>query len=349
VRLGLYLSRVLALRILAAAAVLVALGLSLDLIRSADALIVEGGAGALAHYALLRAPAMAAQVLPLSVLVGGVTGFLGLGGRAELTVMRAAGQSVFRILARLLPLAAVLGLGHHLLIDRGIPWSERALGEAYGEIAEVRTPEEGARVAGRIGGAVVIGRLASRDGATLAPLTVYALDDAGQVTGRIDAAGARFRGDHWQLSGVHRVGETPGSETLERIWATALAPATVLAMAGSEAAATSGEAAAALEGLAVATRSTGYYLTRIAKSHVAFVVPAIMLLLAAFASFKGPRGAAGLGMAVTGTVLGLGFVMLDGIFGSLGQTGILGPAVAAWTPAALFAIAGAWLLLLNEG
>jgi lipopolysaccharide export system permease protein len=347
-RLGLYLSRLLAWRILAAAGVLVGLGLSLDLIRSADALVVQGGAGALAHYALLRAPAMAAQILPLAVLVGGVTGFLALGRRAELTVMRAAGQSVFRLLARLVPLAAAFGLAQHLLVDRGIAWSERALGQSYGEIAELRTPQPGARVAGRIEGAVVIGRLASRDGAALAPLTVYALDAGGQVTGRVEAADARYQDGRWRLSGVRRVGEMPGSATLDLLWQTALAPATVLAMAGSEATATAGEAAAALQGLALATRSAGYYATRIAQSHVAFVLPAVMLLLAGFAAFKGPRGTAGIGMAVAGTVLGLCLVMLDGIFGSLGQMGILGPAVAAWTPAALFAIAGSWILLLKE-
>lgn len=347
-RLGLYLSRTLAVRILGAALVLVALGISLDLIRSADALIVEGGAGALAHYAILRAPAMTAQILPLAVLVGGVTGFFALGRRAELTVMRAAGQSVFRLLARLLPLAVALGVAQHLLIDRGIAWSERALAEAYGEIAELGIPKEGARVAGRIDGAVVIGRLASRDGAMLAPLTVYALDDDGQLTGRIEAAEARFREGGWQLGDVRRVGESPGPATLDRIWQTALAPSTVLAMAGGTTTATSGEAAAALQGLALATRSTGYYATRIARSHVAFVLPAIMLLFAAFASFKGPRGPAGLGMAVSGTVLGLGFMMVDGIFGSLGQMGILGPSVAAWTPSLLFAIAGSWVLLLKE-
>jgi lipopolysaccharide export system permease protein len=347
-RLGLYLSRLLLLRIVAAAGVLVGLGLSLDLIRSADALVMAGGAGALAHYALLRAPAIAAQVLPLAVLVGGVTGFLALGRRAELTVMRAAGQSVFRLLARLLPLAVALGLVQHLLIDRGTPWSERKLAEAYGEIAELDIPDKGARVAGRIDGAVVIGRLASRDGAMLAPLTIYGLDAEGQVTGRIEAAEAHYRSDHWELAGVRRVGEMPGRTTLDFLWETALAPATVLAMAGGEAAATSGEATAALQGLAVATRSIGYYTTRIARSKVAYVVPAIMLLFAAFASFKGPRGSAGLGMAVAGTVLGLCFVLLDGIFGSLGQLGILGPAVAAWTPAALFTIAGSWILLLKE-
>jgi lipopolysaccharide export system permease protein len=347
-RLGRYLSIMLAMRILAAAAILLGLGLSLDLIRSADALILEAGAAALAHYAVLRAPAIAAHVLPIAVLVGGVICFLALGRRGELTVMRAAGQSVFRLILRLLPLVATLGLAQHLLIDRGIAWSERALGEAYGEIAELGMPKEGARVAGRIEGAVVIGRLASRDGDVLAPLAVYALDADGQVTGWIEAADARFQRDHWDLSGVRRVGGMQGSGAPDLLWQTALAPATVLAMAGGGTTATSGEAAAALAGLALAVRSQGYYATRIAQSHSAFIVPAIMLVFAAFASFTGPRGPGGIGMAAAGTALGFAFVIVDGVFGSLGQMGIIAPSAAAWAPAALFAIAGSWMLLLKE-
>lgn len=346
--LGGYLTKVLGLRIFAAVIVLLALGLSLDLIKAADSLVVEGGAPALMHYSLLRAPAIGAQILPLSVLVGGMVGFLALGRRSELTVLRAAGQSVFRLLLRLLPLAAGLGLAQHLLIDQGIPWSERALGDAYGEIADLPVPPEGARVAGRIEGAVIIGRLARRDGTALAPLTLYALNAKGQVTGAIEAQHARFNSGQWHLREVRRIGETPARDTLSLLSHRTLSPATVLAMAGSEASATAGEAAAAIAGHTVATRSMDYYATRIAQSRAAFAVPAVMLLFATFASFKGPRGSAGLGIAAIGTVLGLGFLIVDGIFASLGKLGIFPAEIAAWAAAVLFATAGIWVLLMKE-
>lgn len=146
-KLTLYLSRVIASHVLAAVLVLLVLGLSLDLIQAADELVEAGGAGALLHYAALRAPAMGAQILPLGVLIGGLLAFLSLGRRSELTVMRAAGQSVFRLLARLIPLALVLGVAQHLLVDRGVAWSERALADAFAGIADTPASVEGSRVA----------------------------------------------------------------------------------------------------------------------------------------------------------------------------------------------------------
>jgi lipopolysaccharide export system permease protein len=348
VKLTLYLTRVLAARIAAASVVLLALGLSLDLIKAADELVAVGGAGALVHYALLRAPAMGAQILPLGVLVGGLLAFLALGRRSELTVMRAAGQSVFRLLARLVPLAVALGLTQYLLVDRGLAWSERALADAFAGIADTPAPVEGSRVAGRVGDAVVIGRMADRKGAEIAPLMVYALDENGQVTGRVEAERAVYRDGDWRLIDLVRVGQTPASDEPDMLWRMALDPETVRALASGGATATAGEAAAALSGFLVPTRSIAYYQTRLARARAALVVPAVMLLCAAFASFKSARGPGGLGLVATGAVLGLGFVVVDGLLGSFGQIGLVPARAAAWVPPALFAIAAGWTLLMRE-
>lgn len=347
-KLALYLSRALAGRIAGAAIVLLVLGLSLDLIRAAGDLVAVGGAWALVHYSALRAPGMAAQILPLGVLVGALTGFLALGRSSELTVMRAAGQSVFRLLLKLVPLAVVLGLVQHLLVDEGTAWSERALARAFAGIAETPAPVQGSRVAGRVGDAVVIGLLADREGSEVAPLMVYALDEDGHVTGRLDAGRAVYEDGEWRLADVRRIGELPRSEAPDQLWDMRLDPDTVRALASGEATSTAREASEALAGFVVPTRSTAYYQTRLARSLSAFLVPAVMLLCAAFATFKAPRGPGGLGMAVTGAVLGLGFVMVDGLLGSFGQVGLLPAWAAAWLPAAVFALAALWTLLMQE-
>lgn len=347
-KLTLYLSRVVAARVAAAAVVLLILALSLDLIRAADDLVAFGGASALGRYALLRAPAMAAQILPLGVLVGGVTALLALGRRSELTVMRAAGQSVFRLLVRLIPLAIVLGLAHHLLIDRGMAWSERALAAAFGGVADTPAAIEGSRVAGRIGGAVVIGRLADKRGTEIEPIMVYALDDAGQVTGRVEATRADYGDGDWRLVDPQRIGQTPRAAAPDLLWPIGLAPDTVRALASGQATATAGEAQAALSGFLVPTRSEDYYRTRLAQSRAAVLVPAIMLLCAAFASFAQARGPGGFGLVATGVVLGLGFVVVDGVFSSLGQIGVIPAWIAGWVPAALFGIIAGWTLLMKE-
>ncbi|HET7408722.1 MAG TPA: LptF/LptG family permease [Paracoccaceae bacterium] len=347
-KLTLYLTRVLAARIAAATAVLLALGLSLDLLKSADELVAAGGAGALMQYAGLRAPAMGAQILPLGVLVGGLMAFLALGRRSELTVMRAAGQSVFRLLVRLVPLALALGLAQHLMVDRGIAWSERALAEAFAGIADTPAPVEGSRVAGRVGSAVVIGTLADNEGTEIAPIMVYALDDQGQVTGRVEAERAVYRDGDWRLVDLCRVGETPGSDAPDLLWRMELEPETVRALASGQATATASEAAAALSGFLVPTRSADYYRTRLSQARAAVLVPAVMLLCAAFASFKGARGPGGLGLVATGAVLGMGFVVVDGLFGSFGQIGLIPAWAAGWVPAAVFGAAAGWILLLRE-
>lgn len=347
-KLAAYLSRVIALRVLAAAGVLLALGLSLDLIRAADELIAVGGAGALLHYAALRAPALGAQILPLGVLIGALTAFLALARSSELTVMRAAGQSVFRLLLKLVPLAAALGILQYLLIDEGSAWSERALAARFAGIAETPVASEGARVTGRVGSTVIIGELAGDGGDRLAPLTVYALDAEGQVTGRLEAATATYRDGAWHLGQPRRLGEVPPSPSPDLLWSTPLDPGTARALASGAATATAREASAALSGMVVATRSTAYYQTRLARAWSALVIPGVMLLCAAFASFKGARGPGGLGLSVTGALLGMGFVVVDGLFGSFGQVGLIAAWMAAWVPAILFAVAAIWVLLLYE-
>ena len=340
-----YLSGVLGVRILAAGLVLLALGLSLDLIKAADALIRTGGAGALVRYAALRAPAMGATILPLAVLVGGVVGFLTLGRRSELTVMRAAGQPVFALVLRLVPLAVALGIGHHLLVAEGAAWSERALADRFGAVAETPVPEPGARVMVRIDRAVVIGRLARHDGRALAPVTVYVLDPEGRITGRVEAAYARHDDGQWSLSEARRTGPLPGPAG---DWQSRLTPGDVRALATGARAASAAEAADALSGLAVATRSRAYYATRLAQSRAAFAVPALMLICAAFASFTAPRGPGGLGLTLLGTGIGLGFVTIEGLFSSFGKVALMPAGLAAWGPVVLFASLAAWLLLIRE-
>jgi lipopolysaccharide export system permease protein len=340
-----YLSAVLGLRILAAAALLLALGVSLDLIRTGDALIRTGGSAALLSYAALRAPALAATILPLAVLVGAMTGFLALGRRGELTAMRAAGQSAFALLRRLLPLALALGAAHHLLVAEATAWSERAVAARFGAAAEAPVPEPGERIAGRIGEVVVVSRLARADGSALASLTVYLLDPEGRIEGRVEAARARHKDGRWALADARRIGAAPAEADG---WATALAPSDVRALATRQRAAGAGEAAAALSGAAVATRSRAYYETRLAQSRAALAVPAVMLACAAFAGFLAPRGPGGLGMAALGALVGLAFVTVEGILVSLGQVGLVPAGAAAWGPVASFAILAAWLLLMRE-
>jgi len=348
VTLGLYLSRILAGRILAVAFVLVALGTSLEVIQFADRLVETGGAGALLTYARLSAPAMLATVLPLAILLGGLTGFLALGLRSELTVIRASGESLFGLLRRLLPLAVMLGALNNVLVDRAPAWSAAALGEAFGEIVDVPAAEAGDRVMSRAGGQVLVARLARPDGTALAPVTVFVLDEGGAVHGRLRADRAVFTGGQWQLADIRRFGHTAGLVSEGAIWRTRLVPGDVRALASGGHVASAAEAAAALSGTAIATRSAAYYRTRIWRARAAVAVPPVMILLSALAAFSMTRGG-GLRLAVLGGTLGFCFVAFEGMVASLGQIGMLPAPMAALGPILLAAGAGASILLVKEG
>ena len=346
--LGLYLSRIFAGRILAVAFVLVTLGVSLEVIQFADRLVEVGGAGALLTYARLSAPAMLATVLPLAILLGGLTGFLALGIRSELTVMRASGLSLFSLLRRLLPLAILLGAINTVLVDRAPAWSAAALGAAFGGIVDVPAPEAGDRVMSRSGDQVVAARLDRPDGTALAPVTIFALDEEGTVRGRLQAARADFSDGRWRLSEISRVGQAGGLAEEDGIWRTRLTPADVRALASNGHVASAAEAAAALSGAAIATRSASYYRTRIWRARAAVAVPMVMILLSALAGFSMTRGG-GLGLAALGGGMGFGFVAFDGMVASLGQIGILPAPLAALGPTLLAAGLGATVLLAKEG
>jgi len=348
VTLAAYLARVLGLRMAGAGALLLALGLSIDLIKTADELIATGGATALMHYAALRLPQMLTTVLPLAVLIGAVLGFMRLARSSEIAVMRAAGLGVFALLLRLVPLAVGLGLVHHLLVDRASAWSERALADAFGPVIDLPAPEPGTRIAMRGPSSVIVARLARGDGTALAPAAVYALDAGGQVAARIEIESAEFIDGRWRLSGLESVAPARRDRISEAGWPVALTPATVRMLARGAGSATAGESAAALADRAVATRSTAYYRTRIARSRAALAVPAAMLVLAAAAGFGLPRGGQGLGHAALGTAAGFGYVALDGLFVSFGESGILAASVAAYAPTGLALLAGSWVLLMIE-
>lgn len=342
--LALYLSRVLGIRVLAAGAVFLVLAVGLDLMQSGDVLVSRGGADAMARYALLRTPQLAATVFPVGVLVGAVSAFLTLGNRSELTVMRASGLSLRGMLMRLAPLALVMGLGYNLLADRAASWAGEAIAEAFPTLSESAPAEVGTPVRSRQPQEVVIGRLASPDGTALAPVSIYRLTPEGLIRDRVEAERAVYTDGAWRLSGA----VTTGGQEPPRLWSTRLDPAAILRLARPRQGTTAAEAAEVLAGRSVGARSEAYYRTRIERARAAIAVPAVLIVVSAFAGFKISRSAAGLRLAALGTAAGLGYIAVDGLFASFGEVGILRPVVAAYAPTALVGLLGFWVLLMLE-
>ena len=73
-----------------------------------------------------------------------------------------------------------------------------------------------------------------------------------------------------------------------------------------------------------------------------------MIAFAALAASGGPRTWESLRLAMLGGVLGLVFLVFEGLAASLGRVGSLPPTLAVWGPTVLAALCGVWTLLLFE-
>lgn len=335
------------LRVVAAWLVLTTLGLSIDLIKSANGLIEQGGASYMLVYAALRAPQVMVTLFPISILVGAAATFMVINNRSELVMMRAAGSGIFTLLKLLLPLSLILGVFYSQLGDRVDAWAEAQLAAAFPETAD--TASVGSWLWTRDSTQVIRARLGTEDGTELTDLTVYEMDQNGQITARMTAQKAKFINARWLLDDATRTKDSKTVKHAQIPWDTRLVPESVREVAGKGRTVSADKARAALSGLTVLTRGNAYYVTRIARSYSAIFLPLVMLTIAAIAGFGNSRIGNGARPAALAVALGFIYLAADSLFGSLGEVGAMGPAVAAFAPSIFFAIAGAWGLLLLEG
>ena len=88
----------------------------LDLLnRSSDILAADGAGGSsLWHYISLRAPQIASQFTPFAALLAIVFTLAGLSHTSEITIMRAAGMSVYKVLFPFGFVCALVAVGHFI-------------------------------------------------------------------------------------------------------------------------------------------------------------------------------------------------------------------------------------------
>lgn len=153
-------------------------------------------------YVLLTAPRRAYDMLPVAALVGGIVGLGMLANHSELTVMRAAGVSIRRIVWWVLKPALLLVVVGLLLGQYVVPKSERLAEErraaALGQEADAGTfnaywHREGDTV-------LSVARVES--GGLLKGLSFFRFDANGQLQGSVRANEAKFDGRGWELSGL---------------------------------------------------------------------------------------------------------------------------------------------------
>jgi lipopolysaccharide export system permease protein len=356
-----YLSRMFLGRLIAALLGLAGLLQLLDLLDRASEVLNRGGAIELLRYAGLRMPSLLGQMIPLAVLVAGMLTLRRLASTAEMTALQAIGIPVRRVLAGLLPVCLLAAVAQAVLLGLVAPRTERALAQwwAQTETRALVADDAPKRVWLRTGGGggnqqsrqQIVGiDSVSIDGRQLKGLLLVPRAPDGLALSRIRAESASFGPNGWTLRNVHSLepGQTTETAQADRSWPEGPPPAAIIDVARPTDSHSPWWLVAALRGEQAVNRGPAFYATRLHESAARLLGPFVMLLLAAPVAFELPRRGGGALRPLLALVLGLGYLLLGGLFGALGEAGVLPVALAAWAAPVLFAAAGGVLLIQFE-
>ncbi|MDG2523676.1 LptF/LptG family permease [Caulobacter segnis] len=352
-KLALYVSKLAAMRVLAALVVLLSVLQLLDLLDVTNDILDRGlGAGGLAYYAILRLPRMIDQAMPLAVLAGCLFAFAQLGRESAAVAMRAAGVSVYRIAGMAIPVAMgafILQLAATEVIGPRTDAMLRAWWRDTAPAADRKGPEVRSF---RIGPDLVTATMGDDQGRRLDKVIIYRRDASGAVTERVQAPQATYGAGGWTLisPSFERFTDAaaqPGSAA-RMAWNNPLHPGDVQVLFATDNNGSASSARRALMG-GGSERPESYY---VARWNRAFAAPAgafVMLILAApliAANFRSGQGAT---IMTVSLMSGMAFMVMDGMITALGESGVIWPWFGAWSAPLMFSALGAAVLLTLEG
>lgn len=303
------------------------------------------GAGGVLHYAALRIPAHLELALPLAGLLGTMAAFFAMARTREITALRAAGIGLGRVMLYLLPVPVLFALLHVALSQKLVPLAEGALKtwwDAAVPLEEREVDPEWVRTSNGI----VLFQRHSADGRLLLDVRLFERDAEGLLALRTRAREARWLDGYWQLSGATYLDTRPDAPPpvgAQRRWDTNLRPEDVVRLDEDDPHLSSVDLAAVIGGERVSTRPRSFYETVLMQSFAAPFTVFIMMLLAVPAALVSERGGGG-GRMLGALMLGLGFLLVNGMFSAFGTSGRISPVVAAFAAPLAFLLLGLWQL-----
>ncbi|WP_026607336.1 LPS export ABC transporter permease LptG [Methylocapsa acidiphila] len=308
----------------------------------------------IAFLALLRVPSASEQLMPLCVLGGAMAAFLDLTRKLELLVARAIGVSVWGFLVPPVLIAAVIGTASTALFNPiSATMKHRADGieaQLFGRPgAKTKDDEFWIRQNSVDGQTVIRAAAVKPDGSALSGVTAYVYDQAGRFQEEVLAPSAVLSPGVWQLDHARIL--APGQEAVDvgvYLLATKLSPEQVAqGVIAPESVPFWDLPFMREQADAVGFDATGYRLqfqTLLARP-LLFIA---MVLIAATFSLRFFRFGGVAKMVGGGVIAGFVLYVATKLTGDLGGAGLLSPVAAAWSPAVVASMLGAFALLQQE-
>ncbi len=327
--------------------------LAIDLVERGPQFLERGfGSAEIARYAMLRLSAILQQAIPMAALAGALAAFAVLASRNEVTAIRAAGLSQWRILAKFAPAALLLAAGSAALAEWGTPATQSRLAAWW---AATDRADNGAMQQGRwfrIADKIVQADGASEDGRSIDGVDIYLRDPKGRLVERIDADRAVLDRRGWILHDVQRTRYGNGQPAALRVdrleWDVALQPDDVQAFFSQASALSAASAQRALDHAAPLDRSELLFATRLHRSLAEPIAPFVMLLFALPLAFVAPRTGKPWPALVYAGGAGLLYLVGDGILTVSAQVGYVSPMFGAWAAPVVALLFGLAVLAHTE-
>jgi lipopolysaccharide export system permease protein len=304
---------------------------------------------------IYRVPQIMERLLPFSVLIGAMTCFFVLSRRMELVVARAAGMSVWQIIAPALLVALLLGVISTVVYNPVSATLREASKRIESQIfGQSQSPFEGygsgywVRQRSTDGESILNAARSQAQGLKLTSITAFTFSAAGEFRERIEAQSALLQPGAWKLTRARIFAPNTPPQEFE----TYLLPTKLTREQVAERFATPDTVGfwhlptyirfAEESGLAAAAYRLQFQLL-IARPFLL----AAMILLAASVSLRAFRFGGVPQRILLGIAAGFSIYVLSKVTEDLSKAELLYPPLAAWLPIAAGGLSG-FLILLHE-
>jgi lipopolysaccharide export system permease protein len=353
--LGLYLSVQFGQTILVVFGTVFALVYTLDFVEVMRRVGDTAGAtpALVAQLSLYRTPAIAEQVFPFAILFGSMASLLQLSRKLELVVARSAGISAWQFLQPGIGVALLIGIVAVTIYNPVSAALKSRASEIEATIfsrkAKGLGPELWLRQRSPEGQAVIRAEGAVEGTTAITSVTAFTFDLAGRFRNRIEAAEGVLRDGYWELrdARIYSTDQEPRSLATYRL-ASNLDQSQVRQSFTSPESVPFWRLPDTIRRTELAGLDPARYRMQFAILLARPLLFVAMVLVAASVSLRFFRFGGVSRMVLGGVAAGFALYVATELMRGLGNSGIVGPAVAAWGPALFGSLLGILALLYQE-
>ncbi len=347
-RLSLYLSRLFLGRLAGVAFAVIALVSLLDSLGNSELLPEDAGLQERLRFAMLRLPIIFDSTFPIIIFLSVLVTYLSVIRRNEIVALLAFGLSVFGQLRALAPCLLLVGAAGAAIVSLTSPPAARTLSDWLGP--QVLMPQAGDHEAVWISEPDLLVRIGNISQNRLEAVTFFERSAQGQVIAVSRADSAVYQADRWQLENMTRVhAASPGNGPPPATWNTRQTPESLFKLQTYPRFLSINDLIQLYGLRGSGSRPSSAYLVWIIDRLTMPLLAVGLLFLALPVMQRAGRRDTGEIAAVMALGLGFSFLIGDGIFTTLAESGVFNGWVGALGPLACLYLAGFWLALRTEG